>query len=74
MKKEVKTMPTYNPFSGEYENLICGFELDVDRTGKTMEAALVSIKSNEGDEILDYLATDKIINDIEAEFLRGCGK
>ena len=68
-KTESKIMRVYNPYSDEYENLVCVFDLHLNSKRKLDGVEIISIVSNGGVELIDFLDPDKIPNDIEQAFL-----
>ena len=65
---EVKIMAVLNPYTGETEDLICNFEIHVDRKGELLDVSLESIVSESGENLMLYLDQDKIPYDLEQEF------
>ena len=59
---EIKTKPmnVHNPFSGSYEELVCNFEVHYDKKGKVDGCSILSIISEQGDDILEWLKEDKM--------------
>ena len=69
-KTESKIMRVYNPYSDEYEDLVCEFQLHLNSKRKLDGVNISSIISNGGSELMDFLDPDKIPNSIEQDFLR----
>ena len=70
IKEETKSMKTYNPYSDEYEYLICTFELHINSKRKLDGVNISSIISEGGNELMKFLDPDGIPNDIEQAFLK----
>lgn len=56
---EIRTMKIFNPFSDEYEELICTFDMNLSKHFKLDKALVTSIVSEGGIELCDYLSQEK---------------
>jgi len=66
---EVKTVKVYDPFHDDYVDLICTFEISVDRKGKLIGASITSMVAESGIELLGYLNEENIPAEVEANFV-----
>jgi len=65
---EIKLMPVLNIYSGEYEDLVCSFEIFLSK-GKLKGASIESITSKAGFDLMPYLEPDGIPHALEQKFM-----
>ncbi len=68
---ELKTeiLKVFNPYNSTDEDLICTFEIHRDKKGKADGVTLITIVSEAGDNLMDYLEPDNIPYYLEEKFM-----
>lgn len=68
---KIEIIKAYNPYTDKYEDLVCKFETHYDKKGTVDDANVLSICSEGGVNLMDFLDPDKIPAEVVENYLEG---